>query len=76
MAAAAAVKNLIQDSRANVHTCVRHNIISSCESMTFFFFFTALSLLFPALDGNGIPESCNLEAVQKDLKMLTVALML
>lgn len=60
--ATAAVQNLIQEAHANVHACVRHNVISSFESMTLFYSLIA----FSSVDGNTI-----LEALKKALNMLT-----
>lgn len=70
--ATAAVQNLIQESHANVHACVRHNVISSFESMTLFYGLIA----FPNVDGNTILESHNLKALKKALNMLTAKLTL
>lgn len=66
--ATAAMQNLIQEPHANVHACVRHNIISSFESMILFFFFYMVSSLFQTLDGNTILESCNLKALRKSFE--------
>lgn len=65
--ATAAVQNLIQESHANVHACVRHNVISLFESMRLFFFFFYGLITFPKVDGNTLLESCNLKALNKKL---------
>lgn len=41
--ATAAVQNLIREAHANVHACVRHNVISPFESMTLFLFYALIA---------------------------------
>lgn len=70
--ATAAVQNLIQEAHANVHACVRHNVISSFESMALFLI---ASSLFQNVDGNTILESPS-KKKKKALDVLTAELTL
>lgn len=51
--ATAAVQNLIQESNANVHACVRHNVISSFGINGIFFLWCHR---FPCVGSNTILE--------------------